>query len=659
MRKNKDLSSDGNRRKRKVLIVWCAILIMLASSLGVFFIQTNGGNVDVIDLAIEADEGTVSMLMYLPDNYKYQEEITDEEGNTSMQTMYNELPCVICVHGNLNHKEMQDYAYVELARRGFVVISMDMYGHGHSADGNPGPDIQAAIDFAYDLSYVDKSMIGITGHSLGAVQIQIAAASNPDKISAVLPVGWSLLSSITPLLPDASLGSIVGKYDEFFYYLNMTDNEGNLNRNENGDLLYETVEDYNAMVRDDVMTASKLTESAYEFNTFYQTENGKTRIVWQEDINHPALVYSMESSRNVISFFDTAWKLNLEGSTGIPNNSIIWGWKVFFHALGLAGFFLFIISFALYLLELPLFTGLKGRRASRTGEDIFECEKPDTSVVVYEDAEKPRGLKETLIYFLPLGAITVLSGLLYYPLMRCELFFDFEGEASYNRFFPYQYANYSMTWAFFMGLISLAVFIIAIFASKAVNKTNTKDSFDISMQKLGLKINLVNFGKSVLLAVTAIFAAYVMVYVFDFFFKTDFRLYTLAIKTFQPEVIKYVFTYFIFFFIFYFANAVTTNANARKGYPEWLNIVIMCAANILGLLGALAFYYIPFLTNGIPNLYESINPVLMFPFIPILCITPIYSRRLYRETGNVYLPAFLNTLLVVIITLTTTRIFIS
>lgn len=629
-----------NCKSKKLIFVWIAVITMLIGSMGAYFIQTNGGKVDVLDLSIETDSGIVSMLMFRPNNYKYETSQKNDDGTVSVQTNYYQLPCVICVHGNLNSREMQDYAYIELARRGCLVIAIDMFGHGHSSPENPGPDIQAAIDYVSNLSYVDPTKIGLTGHSLGAVQIQTVATANPDKISAVLPVGWSLIPNVAAALPDASLGSIVGAYDEFFYYLNMCDSDGNLKIDESGQILYPTVEAYNYANMQEVMNVSGIHENTFEFNTYYQTPNNKLRIVYQENKNHPLLVYCKKSSEYIVEFFENAWNLDFEATTGISNTDIIWGWKAFFNTLGLAGFFAFIIAFALWMLELPFFSKLKIK-----------------SEAICEDRIKPSGFKETLIYIIPLAAMVILSGVLYYPLMRCGLFFEFEGTNSYNTTFPYQYANYSMTWAFIMGFISIAVFAIGFIAQRK-GQTLQNKGFKNTLKQLGLVISPLNLLRSIILAVAVIFSAYVLVYVFDYFFKTDFRFYTLAVKTFSPTVLVYTFVYFIFYFVYYFANAVTSNANARKGFPEWLNIVIMCAVNVLGLLLVLAAYYIPFFMNGIPAFYESINPVLLYPFIILLCITPIYARKLYKATGNVYIPAILNTLLVTIITLASTRYFI-
>ena len=46
-------------------------------------------------------------------------------------------PAVLLSHGYINTREMQSPFAIELSRRGFVVLAMDMTGHGGSG-GNVG-----------------------------------------------------------------------------------------------------------------------------------------------------------------------------------------------------------------------------------------------------------------------------------------------------------------------------------------------------------------------------------------------------------------------------------------------------------------------------------------------------------------------------------------
>ncbi|MEA1078817.1 hypothetical protein U8M15_28390, partial [Klebsiella pneumoniae] len=77
--------------------------------------------------------------------------------------------------GYINTREMQSPFAIELARRGFVVLAMDMRGHGYSegAVKFPGSDLggAAALRYLTSLPFVDKANAGLEGHSMGGVPI--------------------------------------------------------------------------------------------------------------------------------------------------------------------------------------------------------------------------------------------------------------------------------------------------------------------------------------------------------------------------------------------------------------------------------------------------------------------------------------------------------
>lgn len=71
--------------------------------------------VEVKELKLMDPSGyAVSALLYRPNS----------------ATAENKAPCIITVEGWYNNKEMQDLFSVEYARRGYVVVAVDMHGHG-------------------------------------------------------------------------------------------------------------------------------------------------------------------------------------------------------------------------------------------------------------------------------------------------------------------------------------------------------------------------------------------------------------------------------------------------------------------------------------------------------------------------------------------------
>ena len=154
--------------KKSTRILCLALAILLVSCIGASVIQTNFGSVTIKDLRWETESGhQMSALLLVPDT----------------ATADNPAPAIVCSHGWFNTREMQDLNYVEYARRGFVVMAIDMYGHGNSEDVTNGswwkPENNAngmydAVKLMAALPYVDASRIGVTGHSNGALASRTA-----------------------------------------------------------------------------------------------------------------------------------------------------------------------------------------------------------------------------------------------------------------------------------------------------------------------------------------------------------------------------------------------------------------------------------------------------------------------------------------------------
>ena len=105
--------------KKSTRILCAALAILLVSCIGASLIQTDFGSVTVKDLRWETGSGhQMSALLFVPDT----------------ATAETPAPAIVCSHGWYNNREMQDLNFVEYARRGFVVMSIDMYGHGNSED---------------------------------------------------------------------------------------------------------------------------------------------------------------------------------------------------------------------------------------------------------------------------------------------------------------------------------------------------------------------------------------------------------------------------------------------------------------------------------------------------------------------------------------------
>ena len=166
--------STGMKKYWRILGICLAVMLIAAciSSL----VKTNNGNTLIRRVDINMRGGTLSGILYIPKDALE----LDANGQYAAQR-----PAVVLSHGYLNSNQMQDPNAIELSRRGFVVFSMDMYGHGNSdlsaASDDPSGSgaVLGAIDafnYVKSLPYVDATRIAMTAHSMGGMNIGNATA---------------------------------------------------------------------------------------------------------------------------------------------------------------------------------------------------------------------------------------------------------------------------------------------------------------------------------------------------------------------------------------------------------------------------------------------------------------------------------------------------
>ena len=146
----------------------------------------------------------MSALLYIPPN----------------ATAQTPAPGILAVHGYINSRETQDGFAIEFARRGYVVLALDQTGHGYSdppafANGFGGPD---GLAYLRSLDIVDKTNIGLEGHSMGGWTVLAAAAAMPNDYKSMVLEGSStgkpFAAEGTPTWPR-NVALVFAQYEEF------------------------------------------------------------------------------------------------------------------------------------------------------------------------------------------------------------------------------------------------------------------------------------------------------------------------------------------------------------------------------------------------------------------------------------------------------------
>lgn len=702
--------------KRTLLFLLIALSMVLVSVIGASALQSNFGKVEIIDIRADLGAGgQFSALMFKP----------------KTATPENPAPVVIASHGYLNNREMQDIVLVEMARRGIIVISIDRTGHGHSeVQTAHSSGMTQAVEYAHSLSFVDKTRIGVTGHSLGgmfvsatmahyaglertamlavAVQAfslgliadaiptntqtqliynQLATLDDPvinealanamalNKVYAGLDVASNPTTVANNIGVNSIYGSIAARYDEFFFaqagkftHVNANDttpdlspNVANMARREwnprdflsspnaaafiktayptfetearntvplegqpgyDPDLIDETRSNpviqipVELVVEGAFYTATGIKEFNYE-----NPIDERAVVIYTPNEIHPWNHFSTTTARHTIEFFYAAFGL-VEGYRYLAPTNQTWLMKEIFNLIGMIGFFLAIIPVAQLFLAIPFFAKAK----IEPTEDLPPLKKPHHYII-----------------FFGVGlALSIACGFLIRILTSANWF----GTRFFpvDQYYPQPTTGYVALWAAGCGILILIVFLIQ---HLVYGRRNGQ-----TIAHWGLKLQPGNIIKMLMLAVVVVSTTYLLLAFADFFFKTDFRIWSFMIRTFEAIKVDTAVRYMSIFIVFYFVNSVVINGGNRvKGMPEWLNIASCAIFNVFGIALIFAIQYGVFFRTG--ALWHSdmrLTYIVMFPIIPILIIAAIFSRKLYRETGSVWLPIFLNTILFTLIT---------
>lgn len=627
-------------KKKYVLLLCIAIALVLLGSLGAYFVHTSGGNVKITDMTYVTEDGArMSALLYVPDSVSVE----------------NPAPAIVSCHGYNNTREVQDINAVELSRRGYVVIAIDEYDHGGSSFPDPRINKGVAIDMgAYSalqylgtLPYVDAKRIGMVGHSMGGSTVQFGAIKayakqekNPAIIvpKAVMPTSQAFIPNkeVTAILLGkypVNVGIVFGQYDEW------AENMWNVPRGSDINISKKAI--------------AGMGFSGAEYGAYYVFGNnkkltreeaiaaaaeGKLRVIFQPQIEHPKLHFSTVAVGYILDYFDITLK---GGKEAMPATDQTWPWKQFFTLLVMVGFFLFIIPFALLMLEIPYF------------KTIIQPEPVAPSIVTTA--------KDKLVYWIIFIICLLPAPLLFnwatgYPIGIKSMNRYVPTVFPLNSYFQMPCINGTVLLMLLVGAILLAIFIGTYFLFMKKN--------NVTFDNLGVRMSGGNIGKSILLALIVFVATYSLLVIADFFFLSDARFWVFSIKTLTPIKFFVLLKYLPFFLFFYLIISLLLNSFTRiRGASETTNIVLMILATITGLATLTILDYTWLFTTGIklfpyvpfpPKMTSALAGLFVWNFLFILPLAAVSARLLFRKTGSIWLGGFVNSLIVTLFSISNT-----
>lgn len=638
------------KNKKSLLMLVIVLAVILVSSFFASMIQSAGYKVRVTDLRDATNSG------YLINEETGQATTTEVEGKVVSGILFmpkdasasNKKPAVVLTHGYLNNRELQLQNAIELARRGFIVLTVDRGGHGNNL---PTTDTSAmmntsgmydSVKYLYNLPEVDKTKIGISGHSMGGMTTAATLMQDASVgiISAGLMQGWD---SFMGAGADVSVGILKAMDDEFFFGSKFADGTESICR------------EYLQSVGAAKFVGASYTEgdkSSIDIKSGGIYVNGQLtttsddgsavgqpfRVIYEANEIHPLNHFSTESAGYLVDFFYKAFGTP-DGNDFIAGGNQIWWIKEAFSTVGLAAFFVLIFPVVSLLLTLPCFASLRKKEELDLDAGLPSIKKGGLC-----------GITSTVTYF--------AGGL------ACMLFGGFILQKAYNEwgprlfpqgtYFPQDTTGSVAGWAVICAAFGLTVMgvmwlVKAIVAKVASSKG--KETLAVGNPFACARIGISDFLKTIFLAIVVIALLYLVVFINWEIWVVDFRIWTLDVKPFMIEIVPAISRYIPWFFAYYAVSAIGNAGYRLKDLPEWATIAINAFFNAAGVLLVILIQYITFRSTGV--LWQgdmALGYIVVFPMVAVLAIATIISRIIYKKTGNIWLGAMINAILFTIIT---------
>lgn len=181
------MTESKQKTSRYGLRTLCALLAVLICGLLVAGATFDWGNVHY------------SRITFTYSNYGNDGKLGIYEGSAIMYvpktaTKENPAPAVLSIHGISSNAQSQSNYSIELARRGYVVMAVDLPGSGYTDMVGQNPPVKQdmttfldeAVKILNDLNYVQKGNMTSFGFSGGVAKAYETAALHPDSFNLII-----------------------------------------------------------------------------------------------------------------------------------------------------------------------------------------------------------------------------------------------------------------------------------------------------------------------------------------------------------------------------------------------------------------------------------------------------------------------------------------
>ncbi|EKD88549.1 MAG: hypothetical protein ACD_34C00471G0001 [uncultured bacterium] len=585
----------NNRTSWTILII--ALVMMLGGSLLGSYINTGAGAATVKEVSIHGSDGyIISAYLYTPKS----------------ASMDKPAPGILMFHGLNNQKNYMSNTALEFARRGYVVLSADMTGHGLSngANGANGYGGVDALEYLLSQAVVDKANIGLVGMSQGGFgPVTIAANAMPDAYKSIF---YMESECSAPGSPDIS--PCVNLKNVAFNIGQVTELAGMV-------LIGSGPQATTSPVIQPLFN----TEEPIKVGEVYGSiEDGTARILYQPWEDHAGSTDAPAAIGNTIDWMQRT----LTGGSGLAPTSQIWGWKLFGTALALLGAFLFFFPMGSLLLSTTFFKPL--------GDSVPEY----------------KGFKG--LGWVIAALITTAIGPLLYVWVFQGMFFA--AWVPVSSLWPQSFTNIYMVWSVVVGLIAIALIFVNHFV---FTKKQGASAVNYGLTTAGKGVEWNKVLKALLLAILILLPVYLILAFTSSALFVDFRAWVVALIPMTSARFSAFLGYLVPFALYFVPQGIlfagflrVNNGKASIGREMVTNSIVLTLGAVIWLL----LFYIPVMaqapliikgTGMLGPLAAGMGAIYYIPLVVLWPLVACLYTYFFRKTGRVYTGIFLVTLFIV------------
>jgi dienelactone hydrolase len=590
---------DKKRRIGAPIAFVLCLMVLVGAVVAAWMVQRDFGRVEVSNVRYENHNGIMIRAKLL---------------KPVGVTADNPAPGVVYIHGYQNNRETSDAYVIEMARRGFVVLSIDAIGRGNS--GIPGdmddPDFdetyggRTSFDILRALPYVDGARVGLMGHSLGAEMVYKIALED-ESVQALVISGFAYTTDASPTRPKNML-MIIGKWDE--YRERMTG-----------------VSDIEKEWMSSPQTQAAIADADPQLGVTYGAFTDGTarhvvvpRVIHiQESHNRRGVAEAVVWMSNALQPDETYW---------VNSRHQIWEIKEWATLVAMVAGLYSILPLGLMLLRTRFFGAVRG------SEGTYAC---TTGAYI------KHVIVNGLLMWLYLPLIFVLFGLHVYVV-------------PIDGVFPMMMVNGTVWWFVVINLIGYLLFR-RWFKKKRWEEGLRLADLGISYEYDRFSINGASIVKTIVLAFLLFGFAYGIEHALEAVFIVDYRFLFPFASDLTPYRALMFLVYFPFILLGFLPMGFFLHGQIRRARKKtWFRTFISWSlSNIVALVAPLVLFlliqYVPLFAAGIipfvgPGGMLASFTMNLFHIIIVLLVTTPISTWFYQITNRPYLGALVNAAIV-------------